>query len=68
VDIGSKREILEIIREKALDGMAIVIVSDDIPEIVQICHRVIVIHQGETGAHFEASDISEIRLYEELSA
>jgi simple sugar transport system ATP-binding protein len=68
VDIGSKREILEIIRQKALEGMAVIIVSDDIPEIVQIANRVIVIHQGEAGAELEASEISEARLYKELAA
>lgn len=68
VDIGSKREILEILREKALEGMAIVIVSDDIPEIVQIAHRVVVVHQGETGAELNQDSISEARLYEELAA
>ena len=68
VDIGSKREILEIIRQKALEGMAVIIVSDDIPEIVQIANRVIVIHQGQTAAELSASDISEVRLYEELAA
>ena len=68
VDIGSKREILEIIRQKALEGMAVIIVSDDIPEIVQIANRVIVIHHGESGAQLEASEISEARLYKELAA
>lgn len=68
VDIGSKREILEIIRQKALEGMAVVIVSDDIPEIVQIANRVIVIQKGETAAELTASDLSEARLYKELAA
>jgi len=68
VDIGSKREILEIIRDKALQGMAIVIVSDDIPEIVQISHRVLVVHHGELGEELTGSDITESRLYEELAA
>jgi simple sugar transport system ATP-binding protein len=67
VDIGSKSEILEIIRDKALEGMAVIIVSDDIPEIVQIAHRVIVIHQGAPGAELGEQDISEARLYEELA-
>jgi simple sugar transport system ATP-binding protein len=68
VDIGSKREILEIIRDKALEGMAVVIVSDDIPEIVQIAHRVLVVHQGELGAELTDTAITESRLYEELAA
>ena len=68
VDIGSKREILEIIRDKALEGMAIVIVSDDIPEIVQIAHRVLVVHQGEISAELTDTAITESSLYEELAA
>ena len=68
VDIGSKKEILEIIRDKALEGVAVVIVSDDIPEIVQIAHRVVVVHQGKLGAELSEADISESRLYEELAA
>lgn len=68
VDIGSKKEILEIIRDKALEGVAVVIVSDDIPEIVQIAHRVMVVHQGKLGAEISEADISESRLYEELAA
>ena len=68
VDIGSKRDILEIIRQKALEGMAVVIVSDDIPEIVQIANRVLIIHQGETAAEFEGADIKEASLYKELAA
>ena len=68
VDIGSKREILEIIRDKALEGMAVVIVSDDIPEIVQIAHRVLVVHQGQLGAELSDKAITESRLYEELAA
>ena len=68
VDIGSKKEILEIIRDKALEGVAVVIVSDDIPEIVQIAHRVMVVHQGKLGAELSEADISESRLYEELAA
>ena len=68
VDIGSKRDILEIIRQKALEGMAVVIVPDDIPEIVQIANRVLIIHQGETAAEFEGTDIKEASLYKELAA
>ena len=48
--------------------MAVVIVSDDIPEIVQIANRVLIIHQGETAAEFEGTDIKEASLYKELAA
>ena len=67
VDIGSKREILEIIRDRAQEGMAFLVVSDDIPELVQICHRVLVIKNGKISKSFDELELNEEILYEELS-
>jgi simple sugar transport system ATP-binding protein len=67
VDIGSKREILEIIRDRAQSGMAFLIVSDDIPEIIQICHRVLVIKNGKISKELSESELDEDTLYTEVS-
>ncbi|MEY4901343.1 MAG: hypothetical protein RLZZ190_70 [Actinomycetota bacterium] len=67
VDIGSKREILEIIRDRAQERMAFLVVSDDIPELVQICHRVLVIKNGQVSKEFSESELDENILYKELS-
>lgn len=67
VDIGSKREILGIIRDRAQEGMAFLVVSDDIPELVQICHRVLVIKNGKISKSFDELELDEEVLYEELS-
>lgn len=67
VDIGSKREILEIIRDRALEGMGFLVISDDIPELVQICHRVLVIKNGQISREFNESQLDEEVLYKELS-
>ena len=67
VDIGSKREILEIIRDRAQEGMAFLVVSDDIPELIQICHRVMVIKNGQVSKEFSESELDENILYKELS-
>jgi simple sugar transport system ATP-binding protein len=67
VDIGSKREILEIIRDRAQDGMAFLVVSDDIPELIQICHRVLVIKNGHVSKEFNESELDQNVLYKELS-
>jgi simple sugar transport system ATP-binding protein len=67
VDIGSKREILEIIRDRAQEGMAFLVVSDDIPELIQICHRVLVIKNGRISKEFSESQLDETTLYKELS-
>ena len=67
VDIGSKREILEIIRDRAQEGMAFLVISDDIPELIQICHRVLVIKNGHVSKEFNESELDETVLYKELS-
>ena len=66
VDVGSKREILEIIRDRANEGMAFLVVSDDIPELIQICHRVLVIKNGNIAKEFSESELTEPILYQEL--
>jgi len=67
VDVGSKREILEIIRDRAKNGMAFLVVSDDIPELIQICHRILVIKNGKISKEFSESELSESALYKELN-
>lgn len=67
VDVGSKREILEIIGDWALQGMGFVIISDDIPELVQICHRVLVIRNGRLAAEITEENLTVKNLYQELN-
>ncbi|MED3965958.1 sugar ABC transporter ATP-binding protein [Niallia taxi] len=47
VDIGAKTEIIEIIRAMADNGKAILVVSSELPELLALSDRVIVMHDGE---------------------
>lgn len=46
VDIGSKHDIHAVLRELAASGLAVIIISDDIPEVLQNCSRVLVMTAG----------------------
>ena len=46
IDISSKSNIHEIIRSLAEKGMAIIVISDEIPEILHSCNRVLVMREG----------------------
>ncbi|HYF82305.1 MAG TPA: sugar ABC transporter ATP-binding protein [Clostridia bacterium] len=46
VDVGSKSEIHEVIKNLAKTGIGIIVISDDIPEILMICNRIMVMNQG----------------------
>ena len=56
VDVGAKAEIYSIINELARQGMAIIMISSELPEIINMCDNVCVIKEGvKTGeiAHLE---------------
>jgi ABC-type sugar transport system ATPase subunit len=46
VDVGAKFEIHEIIRRQAARGLGCLVVSSDLPEVLSLCHRVIVMREG----------------------
>ena len=62
VDVGARQEIYCIIRELAAEGVAIVIVSSDLPEILNICERVIIMHEGRITGTLPASELSEAKV------
>ncbi|RWX80990.1 sugar ABC transporter ATP-binding protein [Neorhizobium lilium] len=55
VDVGAKSEIYRIIDELARAGIAIVVISSDLPEIIGIADRVLVMREGHIAGEVEAS-------------
>lgn len=68
VDVGSKLEIHEIVRQLAAQGMAVLVISDDIPELLHICNRIFLMKRGRIVQQFERSKISEAELNSMLVA
>jgi simple sugar transport system ATP-binding protein len=68
VDIGSKEQILDILRVEAGEGMGIVVISDDAPELVSVCNRVIVIRQGMIAEELEGKDVTVVNIQEKTAA
>ncbi len=46
VDIGSKNELHEMMKELAGEGMGLLVISDDIPELLQTCNRILLMRHG----------------------
>ena len=59
VDVGARSEIYRKIRELVEKGTGIVIISSDLPELIGICDRILVIHQGQMTGEVTRSDFSE---------
>ncbi len=59
IDIGAKAEIYKLIRELAHDGMGIVMVSSELPEILAISDTIMVLSESRQKATLKRSDASE---------
>jgi ribose transport system ATP-binding protein len=59
VDIGAKSEIYRIIDELAQSGAAVLVISSELPEIVGIADRVVVMREGVTVGEVAGHDITE---------
>lgn len=67
VDIGSKHDIHRVLRELAAEGIAVVIISDDIPEILENCNRVLVMRDGRIVHEVDPAETTEESLSELMS-
>ena len=59
VDIGSKHDIHAILQRLADQGMAIIIISDDMPEVLQNCSRLLVMKAGKIVAQLDPAQADE---------
>lgn len=62
VDVGAKREIYEMIDELAVQGMAIILVSSELPEILGLCDRTVVMHEGELTGILDRDEFSQEKI------
>lgn len=59
VDIGAKAEIHQIIRKLAAEGTAIIVISSELPEILSVSDRVLVMRKGHIAGEFENKDLTQ---------
>ncbi len=62
VDVGTKVEIYRTIAELAASGAAVVVVSSELLELVGLCHRIVVLHEGRSVAEFDHDEFDEGRI------
>lgn len=67
IDVGAKQEVYRIINELTSQGVAIVMVSSDLPELLATSDRIIVIREGKSGAERSADQTSELELIHLMS-
>lgn len=68
VDVGSKDTIYKVIQSLAAKGMGLLIISDDLPELLQNCDRILVMRNGRMAAEFAADAVQEETLVDAMLA
>jgi ribose transport system ATP-binding protein len=64
VDVGAKREIYDILRGLADGGVAVLMISSDMEEVIGVSDRIAVMHDGRITGTLERSEFSELRVLE----
>jgi len=59
IDIAAKGAIHEFIKELAAEGLGVLMISDEVSEVANLCHRVLVMSRGRIAAEFRTDSSSE---------
>lgn len=62
IDINAKNEIYELIAKLSASGISMIVVSSEIPEILTIADRILVMSEGKITAEFKGQDATEIKI------
>ncbi len=62
IDVGAKSEIYGVIMKLASEGMGVVVASSDLPEVMGICDRILVMRQGRIVASVPRAEATEEKL------
>ena len=59
IDVGAKREIYDMMRHLADEGVAILMVSSDMEEVIGVSDRILVMHEGAISGALAREEFSE---------
>jgi ribose transport system ATP-binding protein len=67
IDVGSKAEIHNLLRELARSGYAVVVISSEMPEVLHCSDRIYAMYQGRIIREFTAAEVTEDNLVQAIS-
>ena len=59
IDVGTKAQVHDLIADLARNGLAILVISSDLPEVLAISSRILVINEGLLVAEFSGADVTQ---------
>ena len=64
IDVGTKAAVHALMSKLAAEGMAILMISSELPEVLGMSDRIIVMHEGEMTAHFTRAEATQENIIE----
>ncbi len=64
IDVGAKAELYRLIDDLCRDGLAILLTSSELPELLTVCDRILVLSEGRLTAEFSRAEATEERILE----
>lgn len=62
IDVGAKQEIYKLITELAAGGMAIILISSELPEVLSMSHRIMVLAEGNVAGEFTHAEATQDKI------
>jgi rhamnose transport system ATP-binding protein len=59
IDVGTKAEVHRLLSELAASGVAVLMISSELPEVLGMADRVLVMHEGRLVAELDRAEASE---------
>jgi len=59
IDVGAKLEIYELVNRLTAEGKAVILVSSELPELIGMSDRILMLHEGAIGGEFAAGEVTQ---------
>jgi ABC-type sugar transport system ATPase subunit len=68
VDVGAKSEIYRLMDQLSEQGVSMIVTSGELPELLAVCDRILVLSEGKLTARFSATEATEQLIMEAATA
>lgn len=67
IDVGSKSEIHKLLRKLASKGLAVIVISSEMPEVMHVSDRIVAMYSGRVTRTFDCGEVTEDSLVQAIS-
>ena len=64
IDVGAKAEIHKLVSELVKDGVAVIMISSEMPEVLGMSDRIMVVHEGRVTGFLDRNDADQVKIME----